>query len=645
MTEASGPMQRSQDPPPEPRTNVLLVDDSPANLVTLRALLEAIDLNLIDAHSGEEAIARTRSEDFAVILLDVVMPGIDGFEAAKLIRANGRSRYTPIIFLTANDIERADFEQGYALGAVDFLVKPIMPVVLRAKVRGFVDLSVEKQRTKREADQLRLLVQATTDYAIFMLDPSGHVATWNAGAERLKGYTPDEIIGQHFSRFYPPEANDRRWPQHELEVAQREGRFEDEGWRIRKDGTQFWANVVITSLYDDSGTFKGFSKITRDLTQRKRMEENALSLAEETAARRAAQEERERLRVTLASIGDAVISTDDRGRITFLNAIAENLVGWTVQEADSRPLTDVFHIVNEETRQPVENPALRAFRDGRVVGLANHTILISKDGTERPIDDSAAPIRDANNNVVGCILVFRDASEQRRAEQHRNARLAVTHVLNQAETVNDGTKGVLRSVCESLAWDVGFVWVVNDEGTALECRQSWHRPDVPVEEFETASCNLLFEKGQGLPGRVWNSGKPAWIVNIRHDTNFPRLASAITYDLHSAIACPISVGHTLGVIEFFTKRIREPDADLLEMISTIAGHLGQFIERKTAEKELKQSEQQLADFFENATVGLHWVGPDGTILRAEIGRNSICSGTLRRNTSATTSPSSTSTPM
>jgi PAS domain S-box-containing protein len=613
MTELSAPLRSSRDLPPEPTTNVLLVDDSPANLLTLRAVLEEIGQNFIDAHSGEEAIEWARSEDFAVILLDVVMPGIDGFETAKLIRSNARSRFTPIIFLTANDIERPDLERGYALGAVDFLVKPIMAVVLRAKVRGFVDLSLEKQRTKREADQLRLLVQATTDYAIFMLDPSGHVVTWNAGAERLKGYKPDEIIGQHFSRFYPAEANERGWPQHELEVARREGRFEDEGWRVRKDGTQFWANVVITALYDESGAFKGFSKITRDLTERKRLEENARSLAEETAARRAAQEERERLRVTLASIGDAVISTDDKGRVTFLNTIAESLVGWTAEEAASRTLTDVFHIVNEATRQPVENPALRALRDGRVVGLANHTILISRDGIERPIDDSAAPIRDANNNVVGCILVFRDASEQRRTEQHRNARLAVTHVLNQAETVHDGTVGVLRSVCESLAWDVGFLWIVNEDATALECRQSWHRPQVTVEDFETASCNRSFEKDQGLPGRVWNSGKPAWIVNIRKDESFPRLASAIASGLHSAIACPIDVGHTIGVIEFFTKRIREPDADLLEMIGTIAGSVGQFIERKTAEKELRRSEERFRQLA-NAMPQIVWTArADGKI--------------------------------
>ena len=116
---------------------------------------------------------------------------------------------------------------------------------------------------------------------------------------------------------------------------------------------------------------------------------------------------------------------------------------------------------------------------------------------------------------------------------------------------------------------------------------------------------------------MWASGKPAWILDIAQDVNFPRLGSAVEYGLHSAFACPVVVGsHTLGVIEFFSQRIREPDADLLEMMGTVAGSVGQFIERKEAEAELRRSEQELADFFENATVGLHWVGPDGTILRA-----------------------------
>ena len=119
----------------------------------------------------------------------------------------------------------------------------------------------------------RLMVESVIDYGIFMLDPGGHVASWNRGAERIKGWSAAEIIGRHFSTFYPQDAIDHGWPQHELNVAAREGRFEDEGWRIRKDGSRFWANVVITALYDRNGQLRGFGKVTRDLTQRKRIEE------------------------------------------------------------------------------------------------------------------------------------------------------------------------------------------------------------------------------------------------------------------------------------------------------------------------------------------------------------------------------------
>ena len=109
---------------------------------------------------------------------------------------------------------------------------------------------------------------------------------------------------------------------------------------------------------------------------------------------------------------------------------------------------------------------------------------------------------------------FRDITERKRAEQHRNVRLAVTHALSEAASVDDGASGVLRAVCENLGWDVGFLWTFNQVGTALVCTKSWHRPDVPVDEFETASCSRTFATEEGLPGHVWASGEPVWILDI-----------------------------------------------------------------------------------------------------------------------------------
>jgi PAS domain S-box-containing protein len=287
------------------------------------------------------------------------------------------------------------------------------------------------ERALRESDErFHLLVEGTKDYAIFMLDPHGYVLTWNQGAQRLKGYTPEEIIGQHFSRFYAQDVVERGWPAHELNVAATKGRFEDEGWRVRKDGSHFWANVVITALHDDAGKLRGFSKVTRDLTERSQAEENTRRLLLEEVARKAAQTsaeearkaeaaeraQREQLRVTLASIGDAILVTDARGRVTLMNPVAEALTGWKQADALGLPLEQIFTIVNELTGQPAENPVVRVLREGVVAGLANHTVLIAKDGMRRPIDDSAAPIKNEHGNVDGVVLVFRDVTERRRAE-------------------------------------------------------------------------------------------------------------------------------------------------------------------------------------------------------------------------------------
>jgi PAS domain S-box-containing protein len=138
----------------------------------------------------------------------------------------------------------------------------------------------------RETEEIfRLLVEGVQDYAIFLLDSEGTVRTWNIGAERLKGYKAEEIIGQHFSCFYPGEARESHWPERELEIAAKEGRFSDEGWRIKKDGSTFWASVVITALHSADGELRGFSKVTRDLTERRNLEERTQQLNKELRGR------------------------------------------------------------------------------------------------------------------------------------------------------------------------------------------------------------------------------------------------------------------------------------------------------------------------------------------------------------------------
>src|SRR5688572_27012505 len=311
----------------------------------------------------------------------------------------------------------------------------------------------------QQSDQyFRHVVAGVRDYAIFLLDERGRVLTWNAGAERLKGYAANEIIGQHFSRFYPDEARSSGWPAQELEQAALTGRFEDEGWRIRKDGSRFWANVVISALRDDEGRLSGYLKVTRDLTERKHAEEDARRLAREEAAREAAEaaladvqrahreesRQRQQLEITLGSIGDGVIVTDAAGAVTFLNPSAQAMTGWELDAAAGRPLESVFRIVNEETRATVENPVGKVLREGVTVGLANHTVLIARDGRELAIDDSAAPIRAEDGSVMGVVLVFRDVTESRRATEAR-LRLAAIVESSDDAIIGKNLDGVITS--------------------------------------------------------------------------------------------------------------------------------------------------------------------------------------------------------
>jgi PAS domain S-box-containing protein len=147
---------------------------------------------------------------------------------------------------------------------------------------------IDRSRTidpARPAELFRLLVEGIRDYAIFVLDPEGIVLTWNPGAQAMKGYARAEIVGNHFSKFYPSEAVQSGWPQRELALAKKEGRFADEGWRVRKDGTTFWASVVITPLFADDGTVSGFAKVTQDLTARRESEERVQTLNRELRER------------------------------------------------------------------------------------------------------------------------------------------------------------------------------------------------------------------------------------------------------------------------------------------------------------------------------------------------------------------------
>jgi PAS domain S-box-containing protein len=252
----------------------------------------------------------------------------------------------------------------------------------------------------RSGEMFERLVESVRDYAIFMLDPRGSILTWNEGARRLKGYSADEIIGRHMSVFYPQEAIDRQWPQHELEVAERAGRFEDEGWRIRKDGTRFWANVVITPIRDDDGVLLGFSKITRDLTERRENEDRL-------------RESEEKFRLLLEGVEDyAVYMLDPEGRVTSWNAGAQRITGYAAAEI----LDQSF----ERFYPPEDVAAGRPAEELRKAVLHRRTTdrnwRVRKDGSRFFADVVVTALHDERGRLRGFAKVVRDLSDQKRME-------------------------------------------------------------------------------------------------------------------------------------------------------------------------------------------------------------------------------------
>ena len=251
----------------------------------------------------------------------------------------------------------------------------------------------------------QLLVEQVKDYALFVLDPGGHIVTWNEGAQRIKGYRPDEILGRHFSVFYTPESANNGWPAEELRLATREGRFEDEGWRVRKDGSRFWANVVITALRDADGTLLGFSKITRDLTERK-LHEEALRQAEE------------RFRLLVEGVVDyAIYMLDPQGVITSWNAGAERITGYARGEIIGRHFSRFYSDEDIEAGRPWEELAT-ARRDGRA---EDTSWRLRKDGERFWARVVVTPVHDAEGELRGFAKVTQDLTEQRRLQDLEKA--------------------------------------------------------------------------------------------------------------------------------------------------------------------------------------------------------------------------------
>jgi len=259
----------------------------------------------------------------------------------------------------------------------------------------------------------RMMAEQTVDYALFALDAEGRIATWNRGAERIKGYAPEEIIGRHFSVFYTREAIESGWPDEELRLAAREGRLEDEGWRLRKDGSRFWASVVITALRDENGKLLGFSKVTRDLTERKKHEE-------------ALRQSEERFRLLIEGVTDyAVFMIDPQGMVTSWNTGAERIKGYSREEIVGKHFSRFYIERDLESGKPWEELAL-ARRTGRA---EDEGWRVRKNGEHFWARVVITALHDSKGRLAGFAKVTQDLTERRHLRDLEKASQNVNEFL------------------------------------------------------------------------------------------------------------------------------------------------------------------------------------------------------------------------
>jgi PAS domain S-box-containing protein len=553
--------------------DAVVTTDTEGRVLTLNGVAEGLT-----GWTQEEARGRPLSEVFRIVNEETRQPVEDpSGKALREGRIVGLANHT---LLLARDGTETP---------IDDSASPIRDD--QGRIHGVVLIFrsiAERKRAEEAQARLAAIVESSQD-AIISKTLEGRIVSWNAAAAQLFGYRADEAIGQPITLLIPPELHDEE--RMILERLRRGERIEHyETVRVTKDGRRREISLTISPVRDSTGRIIGASKVSRDITEPKQARIASALLG-----------------AIVDSSEDAIISKDLNGIITSWNQSAERLFGYTAGETIGRSIT----LLIPPERLDEEPRILERLRRGERMDHFE-TVRVRKDGTRLDISLTISPVRDAHGRIVGASKIARDITDRKRAEQRLATQNSVTHSLAESASLHEVAPKILRAICEHLHWQVGALWYVDEQEKVLRCAEMYHPPGVQVPRFEAISRARTFERGVGLPGRVWASGTAVCVPDVRKDSSFTRAAVADAEKLHGALGFPIMLsGAIVGVMEFFSHDIRQPSAELLQMMTAIGSQIGQFIERRRAEEALRERENQLRVITDTTPALISYIDVEG----------------------------------
>ena len=429
------------------------------------------------------------------------------------------------------------------------------------------------ERLRHQLDFQRAIDNSTVE-GLYALDREGRVTYVNPAAEQLLGWTAAELLGRamhdviHYRR---PDGTP--YPREEcsgLRVLQTGApyRTEDEAF-IRKDGALFPVAYSSAPIVEADGRVAGLVVAFADITERKRAEE-ALRASEAT------------LRLVTSQVPAHIWTTDTDLRVTSVLGTGMAQVGIDAGVYVGKTLHEL---------RGLEHPVTVAHLRALAGEPAGYEVRLG----ERDFEARVEPLQDAEGRITGCLGLALDVTARKWAERRRSAEYEVTRALAECPNLGDAAPRILRAIGDCLEWDYGALWTVDRRQGVLRCADTWHTAGTEFAEFVAASRWTTFAPGVGLPGRVWAGDELLWIADTAGDPNFPRLRVAAAEGLRAGFGVPIRLdGQVVGVLEFLSRRVREPDQESLAMLAALGSQIGQFSERKRAEEALEARARQQA---------------------------------------------------